>query len=94
MMTYEIPSAAPSDDAKVSAGPVTKPCIYLPVSEEMLANLEVDQEVMVQLNGRVKSLASREGSSDEGVYEFCLEVGIVKLDGENEYTKLNEEDDD
>lgn len=91
MITFEIPEIKPSD-AEVIAGPVGPPVIYLPANKEIIEALEVDMNVDVVLKGRVKSVESRETASDSDRYEFTLEVKQVKIDEENEYTQLAEDD--
>lgn len=74
------------------------PTVYLPVSPEIIAALEVDEAVEVTLKGFVRGLESRQ-SSDPGSYnnknEIRVELRVVEAypaeDGEEEAEEPEED---
>ena len=69
------------------------PSVYLEISKEQLDMLEVGNDVVLKLSGKVKGLDSREGDTDNNRYEIRLELQEVKIDPkENEFSKLLDED--
>ena len=67
------------------------PSVYLEVSKEQLAVLEVGKNVAIKLLGKVKGLRADEGESDR--YSIDLELKKVSIvDDDNEFTKLAEDE--
>lgn len=93
MITYDVPKPKISEAEEVM--PVDyAPCIYLPVNKEIIEALKVGEQVRVELVGEVKSLDSSESASNADRYDIRIEVSQVKIDEENEYSKLAKEDEE
>ena len=63
-------------------------CVSLPANKEMVKELNVGDKVMVQLEGVIKEVSSRDTSNYQEA-NFEIDVDVVKLsDDSNEFSKL------
>ena len=71
----------PSDSASTKKKEKRYPTVYVPVSPEIIAALEIDGQVTVELKGKVVGLESRQ-SSDGAAYnnknEIRVELRVVE----------------
>lgn len=95
MMIYEIPQPKAEAEETLSE-PYYQRTLCIPVSKEILDQLEVDKEVEIMLTGTVKEISAREATDSNDTYEFDLKLSSVKMEGENEFSKMvkSEEEDD
>jgi hypothetical protein len=94
MMIYEVPQPK-AEAEEMMMEPYYPRTLCIPVSKDMLDGLEVDQKVEVILTGTVKEISARESTDSSDTYEFDLKLSSVKMDGDNEYSKMakSEEED-
>lgn len=90
-MEYTVPKPKKSKDSPYVE---SSPSVYIPLSQEMLAALEVGKSVTLTVTGKVTGLESRQSESREK-RECCLEIQRVEMDSETEdekeYRKMSEE---
>ena len=67
--------------------------VCLPANKEILAALEIGEDVSVTIRGKVTGLESREREGRTERQEFDLEIKSVEVDSMNEYEKMAAEDD-
>ena len=94
MMIYEVPQPK-AEAEEMMMEPYYQRMLCIPVSKEMLDTLDVDQKVEVTLTGTIKEISARESTDSSDAYEFDLKLSSVKMDGDNEYSKMakSEEED-
>ena len=69
------------------------PTVYLEVSKEQLEMLEVGNDVVMTLKGKVKGLQARDEGELGGRHEIQLELQEVVIDPkDNDFSKLLDED--
>ena len=93
MMIYEVPQPKAEAEDMMSE-PYYQRTLCIPVSKDMLDMLEVDQKVEVILTGTVKEISAREVSDSSDTYEFDIKLSSVKMEGENEYTKMAKDEEE
>lgn len=89
-MEYTVPKPQKSKDSLYVE---SCPSLHIPLSQEMLAALEVGKPATLTVTGKVTHLESRESENKER-WECCLEIQRVAMDAETEdekeYCKLAE----
>jgi hypothetical protein len=69
------------------------PSVYLDISEDQADMLEVGEDVVITLKGKVTRLSIDTRGAEKGRYEISMEMQEVIIDPkENEFTKLLDED--
>ena len=92
MLEYKLPEVE-KDDEDANLAPIGPDvrwmrCVNLPGSKEMVKSLNVGDKVMVQLEGVVKEVASRD-TSNHSEASFEVDVDVIKLsEDSNEFSKL------
>jgi hypothetical protein len=78
------PDSVPSNDYKHS--------VYLPISKEIMEELQVDDIIHIKFQGKVRELSSGYNDSDD--YSLSVSVSRVTVATENEFEKLSLDDDE
>jgi hypothetical protein len=64
--------------------------VYLPISKEIVDQLQVDDVIHVSFQGKVRELSSGFGDSDD--YSLSIGVKRVTVETENEFEKLSRDE--
>ena len=88
--THEIEPSTIDSDSVPSLD--YKHTVYLPISKEIMEELQVDDIIHIKLQGKVRELSSGYDDSDD--YSLSVSVSRVTVDTENEFEKLSMDDDE
>ena len=65
--------------------------VFLPLSESMAKDLELEQRIHVSFTGTIKEISS--GFSDDKEASISVDIKAVTIDTENEFEVLSKDDD-
>ena len=91
MPKFEIPAFGEGPEQVVTDGNPIEVTLYIPANEEILDALDIDQEVVVTLNGKVIGLESADQEYNRPEFKFKVKSVEVKP-VDNEYGELADDD--